>query len=106
MGQIIQEQTDDVKFVKYQFFKDYLPQILFGPFLNKQSILKQNLRNFVVRWDKVFENGPGEICGRRGKQPLKNFTWSILEYFVPDIEQVAKSYIMDLMVLLCSLTIK
>ena len=31
-------------------------------------------------WDKVFKNGPTRICGI---QPLKNFTWSILEYFVP-----------------------
>ena len=28
-------------------------------------------------WDKVFKNGPGKICGR---QLLKNFAWSILEY--------------------------
>ena len=31
-------------------------------------------------WIKVFKNGPSKICGR---QPLKIFTWSILEYFVP-----------------------
>ena len=31
-------------------------------------------------WDKVFKNGPTRICGT---QPLKNFTWSILECFVP-----------------------
>ena len=30
--------------------------------------------------DKVFKNGPRKICGR---QPLKKFIWSILEYFVP-----------------------
>ena len=30
--------------------------------------------------DKVFKNRPSKICGR---QPLKNFTWSILEYFAP-----------------------
>ena len=30
--------------------------------------------------DKVSKNGPSKICGR---QPLKNLTWSILEYFVP-----------------------
>ena len=30
------------------------------------------------KWDKVFKNGPSKICGR---QHLKNFTWSILEYF-------------------------
>ena len=29
--------------------------------------------------DKVFKNGPNKICGR---QPLKIFIWSILEYFV------------------------
>ena len=28
-------------------------------------------------WVKVFKNGPSKICGR---QLLKNFTWSILEY--------------------------
>ena len=31
-------------------------------------------------WDKVFKNAPSTICGR---QPLKNFTWSILVYFIP-----------------------
>ena len=39
-----------------------------------------------VKWDKVFRNRPSEICGR---QPLKNFTWLILEYFeyfVPNIK--------------------
>ena len=30
------------------------------------------------KWDQVFKNGPSKICGR---QPLKNFTWSIFEYF-------------------------
>ena len=29
--------------------------------------------------DKVFKNGPSKICRR---QPLKHFTWFILEYFV------------------------
>ena len=29
--------------------------------------------------DRVFKNGPSKICWR---QPLKNFTWSILEYIV------------------------
>ena len=28
-------------------------------------------------WVKVFKNRPSKIYGR---QPLKNFTWSILEY--------------------------
>ena len=35
----------------------------------------------IEMWDKVFKKGPSKICGR---QPLKNFTWSILEYFVSD----------------------
>ena len=30
--------------------------------------------------DKAFKNGPSKICGR---QPLKTFTWSIIEYFAP-----------------------
>ena len=30
------------------------------------------------KWDKVFKNGASKICGR---QPLKNFTCSIREYF-------------------------
>ena len=34
-------------------------------------------------WDKLFKNGPSKICGR---QPLKNFTWSIPEYFVPNMD--------------------
>ena len=33
-----------------------------------------------VKWDKLFKNGPSKICGR---QPLKTFTWFILEYFAP-----------------------
>ena len=28
----------------------------------------------------IYHLGPSKICGRRR---LKNFTWSILEYFVP-----------------------
>ena len=31
-------------------------------------------------WNKVFKNGPSKICGRRS---FKNFTWFILDYFVP-----------------------
>ena len=31
----------------------------------------------MYRWVKVFNNGPSKICGR---QPLKHFTWSSLEY--------------------------
>ena len=31
-------------------------------------------------WEKVFKNGPNKTCGR---QSVKNFTWNVLEYFVP-----------------------
>ena len=30
---------------------------------------------------KTFKNAPSKICRR---QPLKNFTWFILEHFVPN----------------------
>ena len=33
----------------------------------------------INKWDKSFKNGPSKICG---KKYLKNFTWSILEYFL------------------------
>ena len=36
-------------------------------------------------WDKVFKNGPSKICGR---QPLKNFSWSILECFVSYVKAI------------------
>ena len=36
---------------------------------------------YIIRWNKVFKNGPSKSCGRH---PLKNFTWPILEYYVPD----------------------
>ena len=35
-----------------------------------------------IIWVKVFQNGPCKLCG---KQPFKNFTWSILEYLEPYI---------------------
>ena len=42
-----------------------------------------SIYNFKVKalyiWKKVFKNGPKKACGR---QPLKDYTWSILEYFV------------------------
>ena len=42
-----------------------------------------NLKNIneakrKATWDKVFKSGLGKISGR---QPLKNFTWTILEYY-------------------------
>ena len=36
--------------------------------------------------DKVFKNGPSKICGR---ELLKNFTWSILKYFISCVSFVA-----------------
>ena len=36
-----------------------------------------------VIWDKIFKNGPSKFCGR---QPLKNFSWSILQSFVPYVK--------------------
>ena len=41
----------------------------------------------ICIWDKVFKNGPSKIFGR---QPLNNFTWSILEYFVPFVKRSSK----------------
>ena len=35
----------------------------------------------LIKWVKVFKNGPSKIYGR---QTLKNFTWSILEYLDPN----------------------
>ena len=49
-----------------------------------------NTRNI---WDKVFKNGPSEICGR---QPLNIFTWSILEYLIPSVRgYVVKTFFMQ-----------
>ena len=36
----------------------------------------------IQKWVKVFKNGPSKICGR---QPLKNFTWFIIEYLDPKL---------------------
>ena len=46
----------------------------------EQSIQKWTKQNL---WNAAFKNGPSKICGR---QPLKNFTWFIYEYFVPYYE--------------------
>ena len=35
----------------------------------------------IDKWVKVFKNEPSKICGR---QPLRNFTWFILEYLDPN----------------------
>ena len=49
-------------------------------FNTNRRIYKDILLHNRNNWGKVFKNGPSKICGR---QSLKNFTWSILEYFVP-----------------------
>ena len=52
---------------------------------------KQYTRKFIKKTDGTKysgTDGPSEICGR---QSLKNFTWSILEYFVPDMTLDFKS---------------
>ena len=47
-------------------------------FLHISVFIWHEIKNDIV--DKIFKNGPSKICGR---QPLKSFTWSIIEYFVP-----------------------
>ena len=48
---------------------------------NKNKNKKKTAAIFCgIIWYKVIKNGPSTICGR---QPLKNFTCSILEYFDP-----------------------
>ena len=49
--------------------------------LNEHVQIFQYGSTLTNKWDKVFKKGPCKICGR---QPLKNCTWSILEYFVPN----------------------
>ena len=44
------------------------------------SYTKHYLQNIGYIRVKVFKNRPSKICGRH---PIKNFTWSILEYFDP-----------------------
>ena len=48
----------------------------------------------IVKWDKVFKNGPSTISGRQSwrgmvclaqRVSFTNFTWSILEYYGPNI---------------------
>ena len=56
----------------------------------------------TTKWDKVFKNGPSRVCG---KQPLKictlpstNFTWSILEYFVPNMNEIEIRFLRQVIV--------
>ena len=57
------------------------PRVRYGKYCTLLD--KSDCRYFRVSdiWYKVFKNRPSEICGR---QHLKNFTWTILEYFVPN----------------------
>ena len=51
----------------------------------KYSVVWKYLSNFRRIKDRVAQmgtNGPSKTCGR---QSLKNFTWSILEYLHPNI---------------------
>ena len=43
---------------------------------------KKVVADHTIKWDTLFKNRPSKICGG---QPLKNFTWSILEYFAPNV---------------------
>ena len=47
--------------------------------------MKAQLVHHLIKWVKVFKSGLSKICGR---QPLKNFTWSILEYLDPNAQEV------------------
>ena len=50
---------------------------------NSQSYSFFPLNRSTMKLDNVFKNGLSKICGR---QPSKNFTWSIIEYLVPCVE--------------------
>ena len=76
-----------------------IPSIHLGHILLTFSLLQKQLLYFLLfslyfygvismytflfamlynNWDRVFKNGPSQIFGR---QSLKKFTWSVLEYF-------------------------
>ena len=80
-------------------------------FLLKASTLVFKSSNLFHKWDRIFKTGPSQLCGR---QPLRNmifknlikqtislqifqrlsstnFTWCILEYFVPNINNHIQS---------------
>ena len=45
------------------------------------SMMTKITKNPKMKWDKVFKNGPSEICGR---QPLKNLKgYDLLRQTVP-----------------------
>ena len=54
----------------------------------RQTAYQNDTRCFILgmdaalnKWGRIFKNGPSKISGR---QSLKNFTRSILEYFAPN----------------------
>ena len=59
----------------------YISHLLYFKFIS-QSIfsLCYHLREVWLVWIKVFKNRPIKVCGR---QPLKNFIWSILDCLDP-----------------------
>ena len=64
----VQEET------RLQVLLLLLPLLLL---LSMEMFKHKLISNVETIWDKVFKNGQRKICGR---QPLKNFTWPILEY--------------------------
>ena len=73
---------------KTYLLSGWMRRAQYWPYINVQFVLYgnklcyklQNERKSKNIWDKLFKNEPSKNCGR---QPLKNFTWSILEHFVP-----------------------
>ena len=55
----------------------FLSLVLKLQFFTILNFFRRALDSFKNIWDKVLKNGPSEILSST------NFTWSILEYFVP-----------------------
>ena len=54
------------------------------------DVLLFSKKYIKYKWVQVFKNGPRKICRI---QPLKNFTWFILEYLDPNVTKVQQSKI-------------
>ena len=77
------------KYVPFIYFSSFLFLIFLTFWVLIQNTVASCSRSILVQywqifysfliWEKLFKNWPSKICGR---QPLKKFTWSILEYFV------------------------
>ena len=80
-GDIKTNQNLSKKFSFIKFFHWNLNRLAAHDFV-KMPLIEAFIAapNFDIIWDKVFKNATSKVFGR---QPLKNFTWSILEYFVP-----------------------